>query len=140
MIAGFTASVNNMQVIVAGLGTVLVILSLIIYSRFTLEEVEVGPAITSIICMSLIPVLVICMVIKASWLYIIILIFCLVIYSFFIVLDTIIICHSCKSMGGQDVSYDDHLIASFHLYLDVIMIFIYLMRLFGIIESDNRGE
>ena len=100
MVAGFTASFMNLEVIVAGLGTALVIISLTIYSRFTMEEVEVGPAITSIICMALIPILVVCALIKASLVYIIVLIIILVLYSFFIVLDTIIICHSCKSMGG----------------------------------------
>jgi FtsH-binding integral membrane protein len=140
MIAGFSASYKNMEVIVAGLGTTLVILSLTIYSRYTIEEIEIGPAFVSIICMAFFPILVVCSIIKASWLYAIILIICLVIYSFFIILDTIIICHSCKSMGGLDVSYDDYLIASFHLYLDVIMVLIYLMKLFGIIESDDRGQ
>jgi FtsH-binding integral membrane protein len=139
-VAGFSASYMDLEVIVAGLGAALVIVSLTIYSRFTIEEIEIGPANGSIICMALLPVLAVSTIIKASWVYIIILIVCLVLYSFFIIFDTIIICHSCKSMGGQDVSYDDYLIASFHLYLDVIMIFIYLMKLFGIIESDDRGQ
>jgi FtsH-binding integral membrane protein len=100
MIAGFSASYMDLRVIVAGLGTALVIVSLTIYSRFTMEEVQVGPAIGSIICMALLPVLIVSIIIKTSLVYIIILMIILVLYSFFIVLDTIIICHSCKSMGG----------------------------------------
>ena len=39
MIAGFSASYMDLEVIVAGLGTALVIVSLTIYSMFTMEEV-----------------------------------------------------------------------------------------------------
>jgi len=99
-VAGFSASYMDLEVIVAGLGAALVIVSLTIYSRFTMEEIEIGPANGSIICMALLPVLAVSTIIKASWVYIIILIVCLVLYSFFIIFDTIIICHSCKSMGG----------------------------------------
>jgi hypothetical protein len=56
-------------------------------------------------------------------------------YSLFLIIDTKMICDSNKSMGGFDIDYDDHILCALQLYLDIVMIFVYLLRLLG--ECNN---
>jgi FtsH-binding integral membrane protein len=55
----------------------------------------------------------------------------LVFYSLFLIIDTMMICQNNKSAGGMDISYDDYVLCALNLYLDIIMIFIYILRLLG---------
>lgn len=55
----------------------------------------------------------------------------LLFYSIFLIVDTMLICRNGKSAGGYEVSYDDYIIGALQLYLDIVMIFIYILQLLG---------
>ncbi len=58
----------------------------------------------------------------------------LVLYSIFLVVDTIQICKADKFVNGLEFSYDDYVIGALQLYVDIIMIFVYLLNL---LNSDD---
>ena len=55
----------------------------------------------------------------------------LLFYSLFLIVDTMMICRDNKSAGGMAISYDDYVLCALNLYLDIIMIFVYILRLLG---------
>jgi FtsH-binding integral membrane protein len=55
----------------------------------------------------------------------------LIFYSVFLIIDTMQICKVGKSAGGMDISFDDYVLCALNLYLDIIMIFVYILKLLG---------
>lgn len=55
----------------------------------------------------------------------------LLFYSIFLIVDTMLIVRNNKSAGGFEVSYDDYIICALQLYLDIVMIFLYILQLLG---------
>ena len=56
---------------------------------------------------------------------------CLVIYSIYLIVDTIMICNSKKSLGGYGIDREDYIVAALMLYLDIIMMFLYILKILG---------
>lgn len=54
----------------------------------------------------------------------------LVFYSIFLIIDTMQICGG-KSVGGYALDMDEYIMGALMLYIDIIMIFIYILRLLG---------
>ena len=42
-----------------------------------------------------------------------------------------LICRDKKTLGGYGISYEDYIIAALMLYIDIVMIFIYILRIIG---------
>jgi len=53
-----------------------------------------------------------------------------VLYSLYLIIDTMFICRG-KSFTGRQCEFDDHVIGALMLYMDIIMLFVYLLRIFG---------
>jgi len=51
-------------------------------------------------------------------------------YGLYLVIDTRIICGKEKH-NGISIDHDDYVIAALMLYLDIIMMFIYILQLLG---------
>jgi FtsH-binding integral membrane protein len=54
----------------------------------------------------------------------------LLLYSLFLIIDTQMIVGG-KSMNGYECDLDDYVTGAMMLYLDIIMIFVYLLKLLG---------
>ena len=52
-------------------------------------------------------------------------------YSLFLIIDTMMICNKGTGMSNYQIDMDDYVIGALMLYLDIVMLFIYILRLFG---------
>jgi FtsH-binding integral membrane protein len=77
------------------------------------------------------PLIIIGFVIRTKGLNILYCCLGLIFYSLFLIIDTMMICNSNKSAGGMEISYDDYVLCALNLYLDIIMIFVYILKLLG---------
>ena len=53
-----------------------------------------------------------------------------VLYGLFLIIDTMMIIKG-DSMTGKGVGIDDYIIGAMMLYIDIIMMFVYILRLLG---------
>ncbi len=112
MIAGITSRYDSKIVMMAGLGTALVTISLTAYAMFTKVKIEVFYALAWVIYMAMLPLIIVGAILKIHALNILYCSLGLIFYSLFLIIDTMMICSSNKSMGGYDVNYDDHVICA----------------------------
>ena len=100
MIAGITSTYDKNIVLMAGLGTALVTVSLTAYAMFTKVNIEVFYALAWVVYMAMLPMIIIGAVLKLHALNILYCSLGLIFYSLFLIIDTMMICNSNKSMGG----------------------------------------
>ena len=131
MVAGLTAWYEKDIVICAGATTALVTLALTIYAMFTKVRIEVFYAMAFVIYLAMLPMMILAWCIGLAPLNILYCALGLVFYSLFLIIDTMQICKHEKTLGGFSLSYDDYIIGALNLYLDIVMIFVYLLQLFG---------
>jgi len=131
MVAGMTIAYDPNTVILAGLATALTTVALTVYALRTTVKIEVFAALTFVVYFAMFPVLIIGLLIGLSGIYTIYCMLGVLLYSLFLIMDTIMICGG-KSLGGvAAVSYDDYVVAAMMLYLDIIMLFVYILKLLG---------
>jgi protein lifeguard len=136
-VAGFTAPYDRDLVVTAGLATALISISLTIYAFYTKTDFEVFMALAFVIYLAMLPMLLfggLVMGMKGAYIG-----YCalgVMLYSIFLIIDTKMIIDTNKSFGGYDVSYDDYVIAAMQLYLDIIMIFVYILSILGASGGD----
>lgn len=130
MVGGLTASYDPKTVMMAGLATALVSISLTIYAMKTKVNIEIFYAMTFVIYLAMLPLIIISFVIQLKALYILYCCLGLLFYSIFLIIDTMTIVKG-KSLGGYECSHDDAILGALMLYIDIIMIFVYLLRLLG---------
>mmetsp|Transcript_24733 Transcript_24733/g.38508 ORF Transcript_24733/g.38508 Transcript_24733/m.38508 type:complete len:226 (-) Transcript_24733:55-732(-) len=134
MVAGLTAFYKDAgqgdAVILAGLSTMLVTISLTIYAFRTKTKLEVFAALGFVVYLAVFPIMIMGLFIFTRGMYIFYCVLGLFFYSLFLIIDTMLIVGG-KSMNGAKCALDDYVIGAMMLYLDIIMIFIYLLRIFG---------
>jgi FtsH-binding integral membrane protein len=131
MLGGFTSNFSSHNVITATLGTALVTVALTLYAMTTKTEIEVFLGLIWVLYMAVFPLMIIGLFLGVAFANIVLFSIGVSIYSVFLIVDTKMICDSNKSMGGFDIDYDDHILCALQLYLDIVMIFVYLLRLLG---------
>ena len=136
MVAGLTARYERNTVIAAGATTALVAVSLTIYAMFTKVRLEIFYAMVFVIYLAMLPMMILCFILRLPALHIIYCALGLIMYSLFLIIDTIQICKSVElekkhGPAGLQMTFDDYVIGALNLYLDIIMIFIYLLNIFG---------
>jgi hypothetical protein len=77
------------------------------------------------------PLIIIGFVIRTKPLNILFCFLGLIFYSLFLIIDTMMICQNKSSAGGMEITYDDYVLCALNLYLDIIMIFVYILKLLG---------
>lgn len=131
-VAGFTSVYEPELVITAGVATALISISLTIYAFYTKTDINTFMAMAFVIYLAMLPMLLFgafVMSMRAAYM-----LYCalgLILYSLFLIIDTKMICDNNESFGGYEVSYDDYVIGAMQLYLDIIMIFIYILSILG---------
>ena len=96
----------------AGFGTAMVTISLTAYAMFTKVEIEVFFALAWVVYMAMLPLMILGAIMRMAILHIIYCSLGLLFYSIFLIIDTMMICNSNKSLGGYQVDYDDHIICA----------------------------
>jgi len=130
MVGGLTAHYRTKDVILAGAVTALVTVALTAYALKTKVKVEVFMAMTWVIYLAMIPLWIIGLIMQTKVLTIVYCTLGLLFYSIYLIVDTIMICGG-KSMGGYGFDNEDYIVAALMLYLDIVMIFVYILKLIG---------
>jgi FtsH-binding integral membrane protein len=131
-VAGLTSFYDPNTVFMAGLTTALVTIALTIYAMFTKTDISVFYGLIWVVYLAMMPICIVGFVLPGfNRLYILYCCLGVIFYSLFLIIDTMQICKTSKSMGGYAVGYDDYVIGALQLYLDIIMIFVYLLQIFG---------
>ena len=130
MVGGLTAVYERDTVILAGLATALVTIALTIYAMRTKVKMEVFGAMAFVIYLAMFPLMIIGFFIRAKVLTIVYSCLGLVLYSLFLIIDTMMIVGG-KAMTGQQCDLDEYVIGAMMLYIDIIMIFVYLLKILG---------
>lgn len=134
MIAGITIRYTPNVVAMAGLVTALVTISLTVYAYRTKVEIEVFGALAFVVYIAMLPIAIIgFFVFPGHFLYTVYNVLGVLLYSLFLIIDTKMICDKGNGMGGArySVSLDDYVIGALMLYLDIVMLFVYILQLFG---------
>merc|ERR1719263_2201883 len=130
MVAGICSNYKGDTVIMAGLATALATISLTIYAMRTKTEIQVFVALAFVVYLAMLPLLIICLITGLKGLHTLYCCLGLLFYSLYLIIDTIIICGKEKH-NGIAMDHNDYVIGALMLYLDIIMIFIYILRLLG---------
>lgn len=94
MVAGLTARYERNTVIAAGATTALVAISLTIYALFTKVKLEVFYAMAFVVYLAMLPMMILCFILRLPTLHIVYCALGLIMYSLFLIIDTIQICKS----------------------------------------------
>lgn len=132
MVAATTIFYSPEVVVQAGLATSLVTVSLTIYAFRTKVDIEVFQAMAFVVYLAMLPILIISLfVFPGNLLYTLYNVLGVLLYSLFLIIDTMMICNNGKGMSNYAVSYDDYVMGAVMLYIDIVMLFLYILRLFG---------
>lgn len=130
MVAGITARYERELVVTAGLGTAFVSIALTIYAMNTKTDISVFYAMVFVVYFAMFPFLLLSMFMQVKMFYIVYCCLGLLFYSIFLIIDTIKICKG-SSYGGQALELDEYIIGALMLYLDIINIFLYILKILG---------
>ena len=128
MLAGIAAKYDHEVVIQAAATTAGVTLALTLFACFTSADfVLIGPILVVILGMALSMSMIFMFVFMYNKLHTFYCMMGVVIYSIYLVVDTQLI------MGGKryEIEIDDYILGAIILYTDVVMLFLYLLQLFG---------
>ena len=132
MVGGLTAQYTSKVVILAGLSTALVVIALTVYAMKTNVPIEVFAAMSWVVCLAMLPIAIIGIFMALPILHTVYCVLGVLLYSLYLIIDTMYICGG-KSLSGNNIqcSMDDYIVGALMLYLDIVMLFIYILRLFG---------
>lgn len=130
MVGGLTAAYDRDIVIMAGLAAGLVSIALTVYAMRTKTNIEVFYAMTFVIYLAMLPLFIIGLIMQCKALYIVYCALGLLFYSIFLIIDTMQIVKG-SSFGGYALDLDEYIVGALMLYIDIIMIFVYILRLLG---------
>jgi len=130
MVGGITIGYPKEIVAVAGLVTALVTVSLTIYAFRTKVQIEVFAAMAFVVYFAMIPIFIVSLfMFPGKFLYTLYNVLGVLLYSLFLIIDTMMICNKGSGMSGSKyaMSMDDYVIGALMLYLDIVMLFVYIL-------------
>ena len=130
LLGAITADYDSKTVMMAGAATAAATIALTIYAMRTKTDIQVFMALAFVVCLAMLPIMLICIFIQVKMLYTLYLCLGIVLYSLYLVIDTMFICKG-NSFSGRECGYDDHVVGALMLYLDIVMLFLYILRLLG---------
>lgn len=131
MVGGITAQYEKGIVVTAGLATALVTIALTVYAMTTKHDISVFVGLAFVVYLAMFPIIIISFFMNLGGvLYTVYLCLGILLYSLYLIIDTIMITGG-KSMNGYGCDLDDYVIGAMMLYMDIIMLFIYILRLLG---------
>jgi FtsH-binding integral membrane protein len=129
-VAGITSYYETKVVCMAGAATALTTIALTIYAMKTTTKIEVFAGMAFVVYLAMLPLIIISFIIGLGALNTLYCALGIVLYGLFLIIDTIMITGG-KTMSDAACSMDDYVIGAMMLYLDIIMLFIYLLRILG---------
>lgn len=95
--------------------------------RMTEEQVGFVGGVAWGMSLAALPLILFSFIFRDYFFYILCEFFFVALYCVYILYDTRVIC--------QHFSYDDYIVGAVHLYMDIIMLFLHLLELFGAIQN-----
>lgn len=114
----------------AGASTALTTIALTIYALRTTTNIEVFMAMSFVVYLAMLPLIIISFFVGLGALYTLYCALGVLLYGLFLIIDTIMITGG-KTMTNQACSMDDYIIGAMMLYIDIVMMFLYILRLLG---------
>ena len=131
MIGGLTAQYDSETVMQAGAATALVTISLTVYAMRTTVPIEFFGAISCVICLAMLPLMIISFFITNKILNTVYCCMGALLYAIYLIIDTMMITGGKNNMSNVKCSMDDYIIGALMLYLDIVMLFVYILRILG---------
>ena len=95
---------------------------------FTKTDISVFVGLAVVVYLAMLPLIIVSLFVGLGALYTLYCCLGVILYSLYLIIDTIMICNNKASTGGHCAfSYDDYIIGAAILYLDIIMIFVYIL-------------
>jgi len=114
----------------AGAATALITISLTVYAMNTKVPIEFFGALSFVICLGMIPLFFICWIIGGQLMNTVYCCFGALLYGIYLIIDTILITGG-KQTSSVKINMDDYIIGALMLYLDIVMLFVYILRIMG---------
>lgn len=130
MIGGLTSQYESSIVIQAGAATALVTISLTVYAMNTKVPIEFFGALSFVICLAMIPLFIVSLFMQTQIMYTVYCCFGALLYGIYLIIDTILITGG-KQTSNVKISMDDYIIGALMLYIDIVMLFVYILRILG---------
>lgn len=130
MVGGITAQYEQRVVMMAGGATALTTVALTVYAFRTKVNIEVFMAMTFVVYMAMFPIMIAGFFVWGPVMNVLWCCLGVLFYGLYLVIDTMMIVRG-KAVSGYGCSYDDFVVGALMLYMDIVMLFIYLLRLFG---------
>ena len=122
--AGFVSYFNPVTVLAATVTTGSMVVGLTIYALcMSTEQLSFCYGLAFGMTLAVFPIIIFSLFFMNYWLYMLIQGFFVLLACVYIIYDTRIIC--------EKFSYDDYIVATVTLYIDILMLFIYLLKMFG---------
>jgi len=131
-VAFFTIPYQGKTVFLAALATGLITVALTVYACCA-KDIEIVYGLLAVFIIAWLPICILGFVWINDAMAVGIILLVIVLFSLYLILDTRMILSAGKSYGGHEIGmdYDDYILGAMILYLDIIMIFMYLLALFG---------
>ena len=110
--------------------TALTTIALTIYALRTKTNIEVFVAMSFVVYLAMLPLIIISFFIGLGALNTLYCALGVILYGLYLIIDTMMICKG-KGMSGRGCQMDDYIIGAMMLYLDIIMMFVYILQLLG---------
>ena len=127
IVSAICATYDPNIVIMAAIMTTGVTLALTIYAMTTKTDFTVCGGLLFVLVMSLILFGLFALFFNVKILYTFYCILGVIVYGIYLIMDTQLV------MGGKthQISMDDYILGAFILFIDIIMLFLYILRIFG---------
>ena len=130
LVGAVTATYPKDVVAMAGGATALTTLALTIYAMRTKTSIEVFVAMAFVVYLAMMPLIIISWFVGLGALNTVYCCLGVVLYGLYLIIDTMMIVRG-KGLGGRGCMMDEYCVGALLLYMDIIGMFLYLLRLFG---------
>jgi FtsH-binding integral membrane protein len=115
----------------AGCATAMVTIALTIYAMRTNVPIEFFGALSWVVCLATIPLMIMSYAIGGTVINTVYCVFGAILYGIYLIIDTMMITGGKNNMSNVKLSMDDYIIGALMLYLDIVMLFVYILRILG---------
>lgn len=129
MVGGFVSYFEPAAVLCTAISTLVMFLGLTVQAMLmSNDDMHILAGLLVSLLLVFFPVLIFCLLFPSLFIFMIVQGLCVVLTSIYIIFDTRLIM--------TKMSFDDYIIASLMLYIDIINLFMYMLAIFGSLASS----
>ena len=96
----------------------------------TKVPIEFFGALSFVVCLAMLPLCILCLCMRTQFMYSLYCCCGALLYAIYLIIDTILITGG-KQTSNIKINMDDYIIGALMLYLDIVMLFVYILRILG---------